>query len=147
MISRVQNNVKAKNRILYSKVSLIVILIALGFILFTFCNSYLKRAEIKSEIDNLNTEISYLESKNQNFNNLISYLESDDYVEFESKRKLGMKKIGENSVVITDLELNKLMNNEISNSKINENGAINKVGFGYNKDNYLLWLEYFFNNI
>ncbi len=61
-----------------------------------------KRYIIDKEISDLEQEIEDLESKNKDFKNLIGYLESDQFVEEQARLKLGLKKPGEEVIVLKE---------------------------------------------
>ncbi|MBD3248157.1 hypothetical protein GF382_02605 [Candidatus Falkowbacteria bacterium] len=59
-----------------------------------------KKYTIDQEILDLESEISKLESSNKNLKKIINYLESDQFVEEQARLSLGLKKPGEEVVVV-----------------------------------------------
>ncbi len=119
---------------------LIVFLIGLPLI-----NKIKQRNEIKKEIIDLQKEIRDLEEKNSKLEKVVNYLESDQFIEEQARLKLGLKKPGEEVVVIND----KRTNNQSSTSDTLYNiSGLNKEkpkNF-YQESNPLKWLKYFFKN-
>lgn len=135
-------NNKFKNnfwqRILRSQ---LVIIIGIGFIVFfsTQINKQTaKRSKINSEIKNLQVEINRLEKKNSNIKNLISYFNSADFLESEARTKLGLKKDGE-QVIVVDANPKA----EFLPAKQSFNLLMVKSKSLTNMDK---WFNYFFNN-
>jgi len=91
-----------------------------------------KRYAINQEVMDLENEIKDLESKNRDFKSFVSYLESDQFVEEQARLKLGLKKPGEDVVVLKE-DLN--ASSSIANA-LNEN---------LNISNPQRWWSYFFN--
>lgn len=101
--------------LLFSKFFLIFCVIIFLIVLFYLAKSTVRSYKVNSEIADLQNDIIHLEKQNEDLGQLISYLKSDTFIEQEAKLKLGLKKPGENLVVIpgqADLESN---NKEIQN--------------------------------
>jgi len=124
------------NKILYNQKFLAFLgLVIIILISFPLARTVSQRYKIDQEVKSLGSEISELENTNQDFNKLISYLESDQFVEEQARLNLGLKKEGENLLVIKDsAELNKVSGTD----------GINSLNL---KDlsNPQKWLNYFFN--
>jgi len=88
----------------YSKFFLFFCVAIFFAILFGVAKGTIKNYKVDSEVQDLQKEISNLERQNQEFNQLISYLKSENFIEQEAKLKLGLKKSGENLVVIPQAE-------------------------------------------
>ena len=116
--------------LIFSKFSLIFCLLLFLLILFSLAKGTIKKYKVNTEIEQLQEEISNLENQNQQFGQLIKYLNSDIFIEQEAKLKMGLKKEGENLVVIPDNELQ--VKNEVAKQT-------------ENKINPLKWWDYFFN--
>ncbi len=85
----------------------ILAILLLGIIGFLFISNYrisMKRAEMQSQIDGLQTEIKALEDKKQQLEAGISAGQSQDFLEKEARDKLGLKKPGEDVVVVTPVK-------------------------------------------
>jgi cell division protein FtsB len=78
---------------------LIVILIS-----FPLAKNLSKKYAISEEIREIQNEIKELESKNKDFKKMIAYLDTDEFVEEQGRLNLGLKKQGEEVVVIKDMD-------------------------------------------
>lgn len=86
--------------LLFSKFFLIFCVIIFLVVLFYLAKSTVRSYKVNSEIADLQNDIIHLEKQNEDLGQLISYLKSDTFIEQEAKLKLGLKKPGENLVVI-----------------------------------------------
>lgn len=77
----------------------LIILILIGFPL---AKNISKRYAVDQEIKELELEIKSLESQNKDMKNFIGYLESDQFLEEQARLKFGLKKPGEEVVVIKE---------------------------------------------
>jgi cell division protein FtsL len=135
MIKRENKNFISK--ILYSQKFLALVGLALIVLIsFPLAKSVSKRYQIDKEIKDLDKEIAEVETKNKDLKQLINYLESDQFVEEKARLNLGLKKAGENVVVIKETA------DVISDSSSQEN----QVNFSGNFSNSAKWWNYFFNN-
>lgn len=95
-----QNNAGGvKNKVLLS-----VLIIILIFIAFTFIQGWRRTSQVDQEIAGLGQEINTLEQDNLEFQELIEYFNSDAYIEEKARLDLGLKKDGENVVVVNTNE-------------------------------------------
>jgi cell division protein FtsB len=78
---------------------LIVVLIS-----FPLAKNLSRKYAISEEIREIQNEIKELESKNKDFKKIITYLDTDDFVEEQGRLNLGLKKQGEEVVVIKDMD-------------------------------------------
>jgi cell division protein FtsL len=125
------------SRILYSpKFFALVGLILIILISFPLARSVSKRYQIDKEISDLDKEIAEVETKNKDLKQLINYLESDQFVEEKARLNLGLKKEGENVVVIKGDPL------VASGSPSGDD----KSRASENFSNFQKWWNYFFNN-
>ncbi|MBN1325731.1 septum formation initiator family protein [Candidatus Falkowbacteria bacterium] len=116
--------------LLFSKFFLIFCVVIFLAVLFYLAKGTIRTYKINTEITDLEREISHLENQNEGLAQLINYLKSDTFIEQEAKLKLGLKKPGENLVVIP--QINEAQNNS---DKIVEE-----------QKNPAKWWAYFFNN-
>jgi len=125
------------SRILYSQKFLALVgLVLIVLISFPLARSISKRYQINKEIKDLDKEIGEVETQNKDLKQLINYLESDQFVEEKARLNLGLKKEGENVVVIKETALAN------SDSTAEENKAASLKNFSNTKK----WWNYFFNN-
>ncbi|HMB65414.1 MAG TPA: septum formation initiator family protein, partial [Patescibacteria group bacterium] len=82
----------------------LVAIVALVWLSFPLREKLQGKKEIDKEIQNLKQEISELENKNQDLEELTKYLQSDQFVEEQARMNLGLKKKGEEVVVIKEEE-------------------------------------------
>jgi len=59
-----------------------------------------KRADLKAKVGQLEEQVLALENKNQELKDNISYAQSQDYLEEAARDKLGLKKPGEEVIVV-----------------------------------------------
>jgi len=93
---------------------------------------FYRKYQIQKEIDSLKEDIDSLEKNNYKMSQLIEYCKTDVYKEAEIRKRLGVKKEGENVVVIK------------SNPADSELGKIEEVDNNENLPNYRKWWNYFF---
>lgn len=123
-------------RILYNQKFLALVGLVLIFLIsFPLAKNVSKRYRINKEIKELGKEISDFESKNKDLKQLITYLESDQFVEEKARLNLGLKKEGEQIVVIKD------------DTAITTDTNLEGRGLGnsQNFSNPRQWWNYFFN--
>ena len=107
--------------LLFSKFFLIFCVVIFLVVLFYLAQGTVRSYKVNSEITDLENEINHLAKQNQDLGQLISYLKSDTFIEQEAKLKLGLKKPGENLVVMplpdeAQTENNVSVNKETTNS-------------------------------
>ncbi len=91
-------------RLVFSEAILSVVgLILIILMLIPLIKNQNKRAQSDVIIQELQTKIKNLEEQNQRLEKLIKYLESDNFVEEKARLDMGLKKEGEEVVVITNL--------------------------------------------
>ncbi len=93
---------------------------------------YYKERQVQKEIDSLKNEIKSFEENNYNLSRLVELSKTDEWKEVEARKKLNMKKEGENMVIITvpDNPDKKAIEAEMDKNK--------------NLPNYVKWWNYFF---
>jgi cell division protein FtsL len=116
--------------LIFSKFFVVFCLFLFLVILFGLAKGTIKSHKVSAEVQQLQQEISRLDSQNQDFEQLVKYLNTDTFIEQEAKLKLGLKKANENLVIIPDSEIS------VKENTINENEA---------KSNPEKWWAYFFN--
>ena len=75
-------------------------LLAIGFLIFSNLNISRRRAELTERIEFLREEIQVLEEKNQELRVGINRADQEDFLEEKAREQLGLKKPGEEVVVI-----------------------------------------------
>ena len=98
-------SIKRKNKKNYSFpfftiISGFLILLVVGFLIFTNINVALKRAELTERAEELRREIQILEQKNQELQAKIIQTDKQDFLEKKAREELGLKRPGEEVVVI-----------------------------------------------
>jgi len=81
--------------------SLLVILLILGS---SLGREFYRKYRLQKEFDSLKSEIDKLENKNQDLASMLEYLNKESNLEKEARRRLNLKKPGENVVVIVPPE-------------------------------------------
>jgi cell division protein FtsB len=84
---------------LFLSLVLLGLLAAIGFPLYKNLSS---RYRIDKEIEDLKVEIDGLESGNRDLKKLLTYLKSDQFAEAEARLNFGLKKNGEEVVVVKE---------------------------------------------
>lgn len=118
-------------------------LAAIILISFPFAKNFLKQYRINKEISALKREIADLQDKNVDLKKFVSYLGSDQFVEEQARLNLGLKKPGEELIVI------KPVSEEASSGTSSESTIFNIKGNAnakpaVKKSNPKKWLGYFF---
>lgn len=121
----------------------LVAIVALVWLSFPLREKLQGKKEIDKEIQSLKQEISELENKNQDLEELTKYLQSDQFVEEQARMNLGLKKKGEEVVVIKEEE-GKVAGAFAKNNNIdsNKNKADKKQSRQFS--NWEKWWDYFF---
>jgi len=104
--------------LIFSKFFLIFCVALFLAILFGLANGTIKNYKVDTEIQDLQNEIKALEGQNQEFDQLINYLKSESFIEQEAKLKLGLKKPGENMVVIPQTDTGNNSNGDEKNEQL-----------------------------
>lgn len=78
----------------------ILVFALIGFLAVSNLRINKKRTELQSQIERLETEIKTLEEKKEKLQAGISAGESESFLEKEAREKLGLKKPGEEVVVV-----------------------------------------------
>jgi len=95
-----KHNVKFAINVLASRGSLLVLGLLTIWLGWSAAKEAYKKYQVKKEIDKLSQEILNLEQKNSNLVSLIDSFQDPDVVELEAKRRLNLKKQGEEVAVI-----------------------------------------------
>jgi len=121
----------------------LVAIVALVWLSFPLREKLQGKKEIDKEIQNLKKEISELENKNQDLEELTKYLQSDQFVEEQARMNLGLKKKGEEVVVIKEEE-GKVAGAFAKNDNIDshKDAATKKQSRQFS--NWEKWWDYFF---
>jgi len=141
MINRRKNNYFEKiffNQKFLALLGLIIII----FISFPFAKNTLKQYRINKEMNELKQEISDLQNKNVDLKNFVSYLESDQFAEEQARLNLGLKKPGEEEVVIKTSTGDTLTSTSSSATMFNITGY-DKAKPEIEQSNPKKWLNYF----
>ncbi len=108
----------------------LVLLGLLAVIVFPLYKNMSSRYRIDGEINDLKKEITLLETSNQDLKKLLSYLQSDQFAEEEARLNFGMKKEGEEVVVIKEDDTLSIVNSVTDDTEID-------------MPNPAKWLKYF----
>ena len=88
-------------RILLSKGLFFVLILFLLFVSVSMLREVKRKQQIQKDILALEHELVEVDANNSRLESLIDYLKTDEYAELESKKRLGMKKKGEEVLLIT----------------------------------------------
>ena len=84
---------------------------------FPLVKNISKKYAVDNEIKELESEISQLESDNKDLQNFIDHLNSEEFVEEQARLNLGMKKRGEEVVILKDEEADLVSKNNSKEQK------------------------------
>jgi cell division protein FtsB len=87
-------------KILKSKWFLLFCIVILVLLVASFAREFSRRYYLEQQIKSLETQVEDLASKNDQFGQLINYLKTENFTEEEARLKMGLKKPGEEVVVI-----------------------------------------------
>jgi len=122
-------------RVLGLRTFFIINIVILFLVTLSFGREFVRNYEIDKEISNLEEKAFSLESQNQEILELAERLNTDDYLEQEGRMRLGLKKPGENVVIISEPEDITIPSQELSDTPTAQQKKIS---------NPRLWWEYFF---
>jgi len=114
----------------------VLVLILLLLISIPLARNVSKKYEIDSEVSNLENEIVGLQKKNLELEKLINNYESPDFVEEIARLNLGLKKEGEEVLVVKKNDDRIKTDNVLLNNKIKFAGDVKE-------SNSSKWLRYF----
>jgi cell division protein FtsB len=127
-----------KKKKFISKILSFRVFVVAGILIIIFLGSALgkemyREYQIRKEIDSLKSDIEALEKNNYKLSQLVEYYETDEYREAEARKKLNLKKEGENVVIIKPSPLS-----------IERDDFEEKADQDNNLPNYKKWWNYFF---
>ena len=105
----------------------ILILAAIGFLVFSNLQINKRRTELTLRLESLKKEIEILVEKNQELTAKISKTQKESYLEKEARERLNLKKPGEEMVVVLSPE--KSEENETEEKKSFWQKFLEKLGF------------------
>ncbi len=140
---------KEKNfisRLIFNQKSLVILgLIIIIFVSIRLVENLKKRYYVNKEIKELEKEIAGLENKNLNFEELLTYLESEQFIEEQARLNLGLKKEGEEVVIVqSDNNQPKEFSNKSKESQIYTTLGKKEVKPTSLLTNPRKWWNYFF---
>lgn len=91
----------------------LVVLLIVGYILFNIGHSIWKNFALEQSIKNTENEISELKKENEMLANQILYYQTEEFKELEARKRLGLKKPGENLLIVPDNTDSDNTNNQI----------------------------------
>lgn len=97
---RRKRSIAFSRTILFPTISVLVILIVIGFLIASNWRINKKRSELNLKIENLKNEIEVLEEKRQELSAGISQIPTESYLEKEARERFNLKKQGEEVVVV-----------------------------------------------
>jgi len=87
-------------KVLGWKAIIVLNLALLLFFGFNFIKEFVRNRQLNSEIRKLEVMAKEVEAKNLDILNLAKYLDTEQFLETEARTKLGLKKPGEEAVVV-----------------------------------------------
>ncbi|MBI4029729.1 septum formation initiator family protein [Candidatus Berkelbacteria bacterium] len=116
--------------------SRVVLILVLVYTLFLLGRSVYFNYQTNQEIRNLKTAISKDKDEVENLKNLIAYYQTESFKELEARRKLGLKKPGEEVVSVPE--------NIASQSLPEKQKPATILEKGFESPNYQKWWEFVF---
>lgn len=134
---------KIISKIIFGQIFLTILgLLILGFISIPLYKNFSQSYRINKEMKEIETEIANDNKKSENLKNVIEFLKSDQFVEEQARQNMGLKKPGEQVVIIkgmSDTETNTTSADSLFSIKGLENLKPTKQDFYPSK-----WRDYFF---
>lgn len=131
------------NSFLNHKLVTIIFIVLLVMISIPLIKNINRRHQVELEILKLKQEVDQTEKNNSDLQNLLKYLDSSQFTEEQARLNLGMKKDGEEVVVVKDLKetsSSNTMNKNLFDIPVNTNSETADTS-----NNSKKWIKYFFN--
>jgi cell division protein FtsB len=126
---------------------LLINLLFLVLIIFSFGREFARNWEIQKEIKNLEQQAAALQAEHLEIESLVAAVSTETYLEKEARLKFGLSKVGESEVIISDpfpaveQDLKNLNSPGINQENFDsENSSPTLIA------NPVKWWYYFFNN-
>lgn len=126
----------AKNHLVISIIFVLGGLILIAFVSHKAVKEAYRNRQIEKEIEILKQEAEKLRQDNKSLEEKIGYFETQEFQEWEAKKKLNFQKEDENVIVVRPS-----LSQEINEGEIKE-GEVNSPK--ENVPNYKKWRDYFF---
>lgn len=78
---------------------IVIFLILLGFMLYSFSGQVMEMYKVKTEIGKIRSQMTDLQTKNAELRKQVQQLSSNAYIEREAREKLGLVKPGEKIIL------------------------------------------------
>lgn len=98
-----KNPTKSKQgpkNIVFFVVIIIFVLTAVGFLILSNWKMYKRRADLNAQVESYKKQIEIMQKENSQIQSSLSQQDNSDYSEKEIRERLGLKKPGENVVII-----------------------------------------------
>jgi cell division protein FtsL len=100
MITKIKKNKSKSQFLFFSFLFGFLFLLIISFLIFSNLNLHSRRVELIERIEILRNEIQILKEKNQKLQSEIKRAEQKDFLEEKAREELGLKRPGEEVVVI-----------------------------------------------
>src|SRR3989339_47344 len=137
---------KLIRNIFTSKIFLFILIIATIWVVLICLKITSKRYQMAREINNINQEIERLKQNNQNLTALIEPFNNQSFLEKEAKRRLNLRKEGEEVVILPKNEFsdNQTTTPETNSASLAGSSNQNQVVDNKEEPNFQKWWRYFF---
>ncbi len=137
---------KLIRNIFTSKIFLFILIIATIWVVLICLKITSKRYQMAREINNINQEIERLKQNNQNLTALIESFNNQSFLEKEAKRRLNLRKEGEEVVILPKNEFsdNQTTTPETNSASLAGSSNQNQVVDNKEEPNFQKWWRYFF---
>jgi cell division protein FtsB len=144
MKKRSQHKLSPIQKILYSKLfSGVSIFVAL-FMIGAFVNNYQKAQVINDEIAAQQQSVDDMKLENQQLESEIAYYHSQDFVEVQAKKKLGLQRPDEQALIVPDAEIDKIIHiGRADETEKNKPEFVTTLAYD-DTPNVVAWWQYFF---
>lgn len=121
------------SRIFFSNYFFPLIIVLIAILGSSFFKSYTENKSVDNDLESLKREIEDLEKNNNDLGRLIEYFNSSFFVEKEAREKMGLKKEGENVLVVEGglrfEEDDKVVS--VNNKQLADNNSMPKLWWNY----------------
>ncbi|MFA6919220.1 MAG: septum formation initiator family protein [Patescibacteria group bacterium] len=133
---------KKNNSFFKSKIILSISIVVLVFFIFGLVREILSRREINNQVNNLEKQITELQSQNGQISEMIDNWQDGTRLEKEARLRLGLQKPGEKAIIISkpESQVDKVSQAVDSNDNQTNLAIINNKPV----DNPTKWIRYFF---
>lgn len=129
-----KNKIQSNKLLFHPAIITIIGIVIIVLISIPLTKNISQKYKVNEKITSLEKEIKEIENQNLNLNGMVSYFESESFTEEQARLNFGLKKEGEDVLVIQDAETK-------DTKELKENIHTNRLN---PKSNTQKWLMYYF---